>query len=180
MRMISGCLVAASRSHGVSPGSRSVAATSASAARATSGGIGLPSAAGSPGPGSGCRMREDLMIDLDARSNSRAPSAIISSMSWPRGTLMPASCCQSAIGSAQASTRKDHSPGPSGATCVPYRSVPGASARMISIGRVPPSGPRRTTPAAIMPCPSRNTVALTGKVSPVTALAGQRPHSTAG
>ena len=101
-------------------------------------------------------------------------------MSWPRGTLMAASWCQSAIGSAHASMRKDQPPSRSAATSVPYRSVPGASSCMISIGRVPPSGSRRTTPAAMMPCPSRNTVALTGKVSPATALAGQRPQSTAG
>ena len=93
---------------------------------------------------------------------------------------MAASCCQSAIGSAHASTRKDQSPSAPAATSAPYRSVPGASSCRIAIGWLIPSGPRSTTPAATWPCPSRNTVALTGKVSPTTDLAGQRPHSTEG
>ena len=120
------------------------------------------------------------MIDLAAWSNSSAPSAMTSSTSWPRGTLMPASWCQSAMGSDQASTRNDQSPARVAVTSAPHRSLPGASSCIISIGRLLPSGSRSTTAAATAPCPSRNTVALTGNVSPATDLAGRRPQSTAG
>src|SRR5262245_17128860 len=43
-----------------------------------------------------------------------------------------------------------------------------------------PFGSTRTTPAATASCPSRNTVADTWNVSPVTALAGRRPFWTTG
>src|SRR5579872_3010454 len=43
-----------------------------------------------------------------------------------------------------------------------------------------PSGSRSTTAAAINPCPSRNTVALTWNDSPTTALARYCPQSTVG
>ena len=47
-------------------------------------------------------------------------------------------------------------------------------------GRSGPPGSRSTTPAPSTPWPSLMTVALTWKVSPATALAGRRPHSTTG
>ena len=49
---------------------------------------------------------------------------------------------------------------PAGTSCDPGRAAPRA--------------------ALMMPCPSRKIVALTWNVSPSTALAGRRPHSTAG
>src|SRR5580765_6312537 len=51
---------------------------------------------------------------------------------------------------------------------------------MPTSGCRPPSGLRRTTPAPSISWPSRKMVALTSKVSPVTALAGRRPHSRTG
>ncbi len=104
----------------------------------------------------------------------------ISSTSWPAGTLMAASWCQLAIGSAHASTWNRHSPSPVTVTSAPQRSVPGASSRIGTAGAADPAGSRSTTPAPMTPWPSRNTVALTWKVSPLTAFAGRRPQSTAG
>ena len=164
MAVICGSSVAASRSHGVSPRSRSRATSARSAVRA---------AAGRLAPG-GWGIRRAV------RSNSSAPSVSISSTSWPAGILMAASWCQLAIGSAQASTWKRHTPSLVTVTSAPQRSMPGASSRMNTSGLALRSGSRSTTPALMMPCPSRKIVALTWNVSPATALAGRRPHSTAG
>src|SRR6266851_4072486 len=51
---------------------------------------------------------------------------------------------------------------------------------MVTSGCCWPAGLISATPAPSISCPSRNTVALTGNVSPVTALAGRRPHSRTG
>ena len=67
---------------------------------------------------------------LAARANSIAPSASTSSMSWPRGILISASCRHCAIGSRQAATRNRHSPSEVTVTSAPSRSVPGASSRI--------------------------------------------------
>ena len=107
-----------------------------------------------------------------ARSSSSAPSASISSTSWPIGTLMPASCRHLATGSPQASTRNCQLPARSGVTSAPYRSLPGASSRMGSRADWAPPGSVSTTAAPSISWPSRNTVAVTWKVSPATALAG--------
>ena len=159
-----GCSAAASRSAGVSPGSRIIAISARSAARA---------AALRLAP-SGCGIRRT------ARSNSSAPSVSTNSTSWPAGILIAASWCQLAIGSAHASTWKRHRPSLVTVTSAPYRSVPGASSRISVTGPRLRPGSRRTTPVPMTPCPSRNTVALTAKVSPVTAFAGRRPSSTTG
>ncbi len=161
---MAGSSVAASRSQGVSPRSRSFATSARSVVRA---------AAGRLAPG-GCGIRRA------ARSNSSAPSVSISSTSWPAGILMAALWCQVAIGSAHASTWNRHGPSRFGVTSAPQRSVPGASSRIRASGSGLRSGSRSTTPAAMMSCPSRKTVALTSKVSPFTAFAGRRPQSTAG
>ena len=110
----------------------------------------------------------------------QAPSASISSTSWPIGTLIAASCRQCANGSPQACTLKCHSPWESGVTSAPYRSEPSASSRMITSGATAPDGSRSTTPVPSISCPSRNTVAVTWNVSPTVALAGRRPQSTWG
>ena len=115
-----------------------------------------------------------------ARSNSSAPAVSMSSVSWPSGTLMAASCRQPTTGSPHASTRKCQSPAEVTMTRAPRRSVPGASSRMATGGSRWPSGRRSTTPAPSSSCPSRNTVALTSNASPQTALAGYAPHSTTG
>ncbi len=73
-------------------------------------------------------------------ANSSAPSVSISSTSWPAGILMAASRCQVAIGSAQASTWKRHSPSDVTVRSAPYRSVPGASSRIRTSGPRPRSG----------------------------------------
>src|SRR5204863_15745 len=97
-----------------------------------------------------------------------------------RGSLMPASWRQWPIGSPQASTWNRHRPSASGVTSAAYRSRPGSISRILASGWRWPSGPRSTTPAPGTSCPSRNTVALTSKVSPATALAGRRPQSITG
>src|SRR5258706_9203588 len=117
---------------------------------------------------------------LAARSNSSAPSVSIRATSWPIGTLIAASCRQCAIGSPHASTLKCQSPSLVGVTSAPYLSVPSASPRIVTIGRQLPAGSRSTTPAPSISWPSRNTVAVTGRLSPVTALAGRCPHATMG
>src|SRR5262249_33151175 len=84
------------------------------------------------------------------------------------------------MGSPQASTWNRHRPSASGVTSAAYRSRPGSISRILASGCRWPSGPRSTTPAPGSSCPSRNTVALTSKVSPATALAGRRPQSITG
>ncbi len=85
-----GVRAAASRSQGGRLRSRSLRASALSSVRA---------AAGRAAPG-GC------LIARAARSKSSAPSASMSSTSWPRGILMPASWSQCAIGSDHDSTWK--------------------------------------------------------------------------
>ncbi len=65
-------------------------------------------------------------------------------------------------------------------TDAPHRSVPLASSRIGVHGPLRPRGSRSTTLAFTASCPSRNTVAVTSKASPTTALAGRRPESTSG
>ena len=154
----SGLLAAVSRDIGDRSPSRSAAATAASRSRS----------------------RLGVFAALAARSNSSAPSASIRSTSWPSGILMAASCCHPAIGSPHASTRNCHLPSAGIVTSAPCRSVPGASSRIMASGSWLPSGARSTTPAPSRSWPSRNTVALTSKVSPATDLAGRRPWSGAG
>ena len=55
--------------------------------------------------------------------------------------------------------------------------MPGAISRIGTSGRLRPSGPRSTTPAPSISCPSRKTVALTWKDSPGTARAGRSPRA---
>jgi hypothetical protein len=88
--VIRGVLAAASRSHGGRLRSRSLRASAVRSERA---------AAGRAAPG-GC------LTARAARSKSSAPSDSISSTSWPRGILMPASWSQCAIGSDHDSTWK--------------------------------------------------------------------------
>ena len=114
-----------------------------------------------------------------ARSNSSAPSASISSTSWPSGTLMPRRA---------ASARSDRPRPRPGTATGPRRS---ASPRRRT-GRCPaqlaheherlrrPPGRRSTTPAPSISCPSRNTVAVTSNVSPGTALAGDAARAAHG
>ncbi len=98
----------------------------------------------------------------------------------PAGTLIRAVCRQVATGSLHASTRYVQSPGAPGVTSAPQRSLPGASSRIGVQGPGRPSGSFSTTLAATASCPSRNTVAVTSNVSPVTAFAGRLPCSTTG
>ena len=155
------------------PANRSQGVSSRLRIRATSARSVVRAAAGALAPG-GWGIRRA------ARSNSSAPSVSISSTSCPAGILMAASWCQLAIGSAHASTWKRHSPSPVTVTSAPYRSVPGASSRIGASGPGFRAGSLSTAPTPMRPCPSRKTVALTSKVSPVTAFAGRLPQSTAG
>ena len=79
-------------------------------------------------------------------------------------------------GSLQPSTVNDHMPSEAGSSGfssgADHRSVPGVPGAMRRNGRRLPSGPLTTTSAATASCPSRNTVAETTTVSPVTARAG--------
>ena len=143
--LISRVSLAASRSQGGTPRSRSFLASAFSAVLA---------AAGLAAPG-GC------LIERAARSKSSAPSVSISSTSWPSGTLMAASWCQAAIGSLHDSTWKYQVPSSVTVTSAPYRSVPGTSGRIRTSGPGLPAGSRSTTPAPSAPCPSLMTVALT-------------------
>ena len=116
-----------------------------------------------------------------ARSNSSAPSASISSTSWPAGILMAASWCQLRdrvgprldVEAPQALARSRSRPRPSGR-------CPGRARASATSGLALPVRISQHHAGAEMPCPSRKTVALTWKVSPATALAGRRPQSTAG
>ncbi len=115
-----------------------------------------------------------------ARANSSAPSSRTRPTSMRAGILMRACRRQVATGSLHASTVYVHSPVRSGVTRAPHRSVPGASSRIGVHRPGRPSGSRSTTFAPTASWPSRNTVAVTSKVSPTTAFAGRLPHSTAG
>ncbi len=115
-----------------------------------------------------------------ARAYSSAPSSRTRAVSMPAGILICAATRQVVTGSLHASTVYVQRPSDPGVTSAPHRSVPGASSRIGVQGPGRPFGSHRTTLAATASWPSRNTVALTSKVSPATALAGRLPQSTSG
>lgn len=101
-------------------------------------------------------------------------------MSIPAGIFTAAVRRQVVSGSPHASTQYVQWPSSAGATTAPQRSVPGASSRMGVQGPERPSGPRSTTLAATASWPSRKTVAVISKDSPLTDLAGRLPPWTSG
>src|SRR5579875_1835604 len=180
--VISSLSAAASRSRG---GICSSPRVRASARRAALACCGLLAAAG-PGRRGACRCAprcsapRGARTPAAARSNSRAPSAKTSGTSWPSGILIAASWRHPATGSPQACTRKCHRPSQVTVTWAAYLSVPSATSRIRTGARRLPPGSCRMTSAPRSSWPSLKIVALTSNDSPVTALAGHRPHATSG
>ena len=115
--------------------SRSRTASASSVSRAARAAVRWPPATGWPPGAAGLPgTARGVLMWLAARSNSTAPSASMSSTSWPSGILIAASCCQRAIGSPQASTWNCHVPVEVTVTSPPYRSLPSASSRIGTSG----------------------------------------------
>ena len=132
-------------------------------------------------PRAGARARAPLTAAA-ARSNSSAPSSA-HQLDVEAGRDLDLGVVQPGRRSGRSTPRRGRSRRPRAwaSTSAPQRSVPGAS-RCIGVhgalARRPGRAARRWRRAASWP--SRNTVALTGKVSPTTALAGHRPQATTG
>ncbi len=148
----------------------SARAAAASASVRASCGDRVPGVPSTPGRGT---------ASARTRSKRRTPSASMRSTSTPAAIFTVASCAQVPYGSLHASTRSDQSPRESGCSAARKRSRPGATSTIRAV-RSAPSGATRTAVAATASCPSRNTVASTGTISPTTAFAGHRPPSTTG
>ena len=166
MAAMAGSSDPASRSRGVSRRSRSSATSARSAVRA---------AAGRSAPGG---WRDPPRGPLEQqRALGEHQLHVLAGRDLDRRVVVPAARSGRPTpprGSATAPRRSRSRPRRSGRCRARAR----ASARPGLPGLRP--GSRSTTPTPMMPCPSRNTVALTSKVSPATALAGRRPQSTAG